>query len=128
MKYKYLVVRLHKELSIICDNNMDGSFATQSERRATLRQFGDDLARAGFNIRRMSAKDLKGRHVGALLRRWQSEGLPISTIKNRMVVLRWWAEKIGNPGAIMSDENLVLEKLIAPTPDAGLVVSEFPES
>lgn len=76
----------------------------------------------------MSAKDLKGRHVGALLRRWQTEGLPIFTIKNRMVVLRWWAEKIGNPGAIMSDENLVLERLIAPTPDAGLVVSEFPES
>ena len=52
----------------------------------------------------------------------------IFTIKNRMVVLRWWAEKMGNPGAIMSDENLVLERLIAPTPDAGLVVSEFPES
>lgn len=128
MKYKYLVVRLHRELSIICDNNMDGSFAIQSERRATLRQFGDDLARAGFNIRRMSAQDLKGRHVGALLRRWQSEGLPISTIKNRMVTLRWWAEKIGNPGAIMSDEKLGLEKVLSPTPHVELVVAEFPKS
>ena len=58
----------------------------------------------------MSAQDLKGRHVGALLRRWQSEGLAVSTIKNRMAVVRWWAEKIGNPGAVKSNEDLGIEK------------------
>lgn len=104
------MARLHNDLFSICDRNRDGSFATQSNRRAILRQFADDLARAGFNIRMMAAQDLKGRHVGALLRFWQAEGLAVSTIKNRMAVLRWWAEKIGNPGAVKSNEELGIEK------------------
>jgi hypothetical protein len=104
------MARLHNELFAICDRNRDGSFSTQANRRAILRQFADDLARAGFNIRQMSARDLKGRHVGALLRRWQAESLAVSTIKNRMAVLRWWAEKIGNPGAVKSNDELGIEK------------------
>lgn len=75
-----------------------------------LRQFADDLARAGFNIRQMQAQDLKGRHVGALLRHWNSEGLAVATIKNRMAALRWWAEKVGNPGAVKTNEELGIEK------------------
>ena len=58
----------------------------------------------------MQAQDLKGRHVGALLRHWQAEGLAVSTIKNRMSVIRWWAEKIGNPGAVKSNDDLGIEK------------------
>ena len=46
----------------------------------------------------------------ALLRRWQAESLAVSTIKNRMAVLRWWAEKIGNPGAVKSNDELGIEK------------------
>ena len=57
----------------------------------------------------MGAQDLKGRHVGALLRRWESEGIAVSTIKNRMAVLRWWAEKVGNPGAVKSNDELGIE-------------------
>lgn len=109
------MARLHNELFAICDRNRDGSFATQSNRRAILRQFADDLARAGFNIKKMQAQDLKGRHVGALLRHWQSENLAISTIKNRMAILRWWAEKIGNPGAVKSNDDLGIEKRIYTT-------------
>ena len=104
------MARLHNDLFAICDRNRDGSFATQANRRAILRQFVDDLARAGFNIRQLKAQDLKGRHVGALLRRWQDEGLAVSTIKNRMAVLRWWAEKVGNPGAVKSNDDLGIEK------------------
>ena len=104
------MARLHNDLFAICDRNRDGSFSTQANRRAILRQFADDLARAGFNIRQMGAQDLKGRHVGALLRRWQDEGLAVSTIKNRMAVVRWWADKIGNPGAVKSNEELGIDK------------------
>jgi integrase len=43
---------------------------------------------------------LKGRHVQALLRQWQVDGISAATMKNRMAVLRWWAEKIDNPGAV----------------------------
>lgn len=104
------MARLHNDLFAICDRNRDGSFSTQANRRTLLRQFADDLARAGFNIRQMGAQDLKGRHVGALLRHWQAENLAVSTIKNRMSVLRWWAEKVGNPGAVKSNEDLNIEK------------------
>ena len=109
------MARLHNDLFAICDRNRDGSFATQSNRRAILRQFADDLSLSGFNIKLMGAQDLKGRHVGALLRRWQAEGLAVSTIKNRMAVLRWWAEKIGNPGAVKSNDELGIENRVLTT-------------
>ncbi len=109
------MARLHNDLFAICDRNRDGSFSTQADRRAMLRLFADDLARAGFNIRQMGAQELKGRHVGALLRRWQAEGLAVSTIKNRMAALRWWADKIGNPGAVKSNEALGIENRVYAT-------------
>lgn len=109
------MARLHNDLFSMCDRNRDGSFATQANRRAILRQFADDLARAGFNIKQLAATDLKGRHVGALLRRWKDEGLAVSTIKNRMAVLRWWAEKVGNPGAVKSNEELGIDKRVYAT-------------
>jgi len=40
---------------------------------------------------------LKGRHINALLRQWQADGLSPATQKNRMNVLRWWAAYIGKP-------------------------------
>ncbi|WP_238582898.1 phage integrase N-terminal domain-containing protein [Isoalcanivorax pacificus] len=46
----------------------------------------------------MKASSLKGKHVQALLDRWQGEGLSSGTIKNRLSHLRWWAEKIGESG------------------------------
>lgn len=82
-----------------------------------LRQFADDLARAGFNIRLMKAHDLKGRHVGALLKQWKSENVALATQKNRLSVLRWWAEKIGNPGGVKSNEELGLDNRVYVTND-----------
>ena len=106
--------KLHEELFSICDRNRDGAHATQADRRAILRQFADDLSRE-FNVKLMGAHELKGRHVNALLRRWESEGLAVSTIKNRMAVLRWWAEKIGNPGAVKSNDELGIDKRVFAT-------------
>jgi hypothetical protein len=54
------------------------------------------LREAGF--RQMQARSLKGKHVQALLERWQAEGLSAGTLKNRMAHLRWWAEKVGTVG------------------------------
>src|SRR5690606_8053968 len=51
----------------------------------------------------MRATSLKGKHVEALLQRWQAEGLSAGTLKNRMAHLRWWAEKIGKAGVIPTD-------------------------
>jgi hypothetical protein len=63
------------------------------------------LREAGF--RRMSSTSLKRKHVEALLERWQAEGLSPGTLKNRLAALRWWAEKVGNAGAIPADNAML---------------------
>jgi site-specific recombinase XerD len=78
--------------------NPDGSYSTQAGRKAILLQAAAHLRAAGYKDLKVAG--LKGRHVQALLKQWQADGLSAATQKNRMAALRWWAEKIGNPGAI----------------------------
>lgn len=89
------------ELRALCRRNRDGSHATQADRITILTLVSRQLLEAGF--RRMQATSLKRKHVDPLLERWLAEGLSPGTIKNRMAALRWWAQKVGNPGAIPAD-------------------------
>ncbi len=82
----------------LCLRNRDGSHATQADRQRSLSLAARQLREAGF--RQMRATSLKGKHVEALLQRWQAEGLSAGTLKNRMAHLRWWAEKIGKAGIL----------------------------
>ena len=86
------------ELTGLMRRNPDGSYLTQAGRRAILIQAAAHLRQAGYKD--LDVAGLKGRHVKALLKQWQAEGLSAATQKNRMAALRWWAEKIGNPGAV----------------------------
>ncbi|WP_283202110.1 phage integrase N-terminal domain-containing protein, partial [Acinetobacter baumannii] len=61
-----------------------------------LKLFTEQLAKNGYDVKTMSPKDLKGRHVNKLLEQWRKDGVSTGTIKNRMVTIRWWAEKVGN--------------------------------
>ncbi|EIK53160.1 integrase [Stutzerimonas stutzeri TS44] len=85
----------------LCHRNRDGSHNTQADRMRSLTLSGRQLLEAGF--RQMKASSLKGKHVQALLDRWQGEGLSSGTIKNRLSHLRWWAEKIGKSGILPAD-------------------------
>jgi len=85
----------------LCLRNRDGSHATQADRQRSLTLAARQLREAGF--RQMRATSLKGKHVEALLQRWQAEGLSAGTIKNRMAHLRWWAEKVGKAGILPTD-------------------------
>ncbi|GAB1833535.1 integrase domain-containing protein [Achromobacter xylosoxidans] len=85
----------------LCQRNRDGSHATQADRQRSLTLAACQLREAGF--RQMRATSLKGKHVEALLQRWQAEGLSAGTIKNRMAHLRWWAEKVGKAGILPTD-------------------------
>lgn len=89
------------ELTTLCRRNRDGSHATQAGRLQVLRQVADELKASGFG--RMGARSLKPKHVDALVKRWQAEGLAAGTRKNRLAVLRWWAEKVGKPAVIARD-------------------------
>jgi integrase len=90
-------------LRLLCQRNRDGSHATQADRERTLTLASRQLREAGF--RQMRASSLKGKHVDALLKRWQAEGLSAGTLKNRLACLRWWAEKVGKGSAIPSDNS-----------------------
>lgn len=85
----------------LCLRNRDGSHATQADRQRSLNLVARQLREAGF--RQMRAISLKGKHVEALLQRWQTEGLSAGTLKNRMAHLRWWAEKVGKAGILPAD-------------------------
>ncbi len=85
----------------LCQRNRDGSHNTQADRMRSLALAARQLREAGF--RQMKASSLKGKHVQALLDRWQGEGLSSGTLKNRLSHLRWWAEKIGKSGILPAD-------------------------
>lgn len=95
--------RLEYQLHQICRRNCDGSFATQSNRREMLSLFSKELKEIGYKVNNLKAHDLKGRHVNALVKKWQSEKKSIGTIKNRMSTLRWLFEKIGKSEVIKSN-------------------------
>ena len=75
----------------LCRRNRDGSHNTQADRMRSLSLAARQLREAGF--RQMKASSLKGKHVQALLERWQGEGLSSGTIKNRLSHLRWWPKR-----------------------------------
>lgn len=93
---------LNYELKRLGERNRDGSFATQANRWHILKLCADQLHELGYH--KLHAHELKGRHVQALVQRWQREALSVGTIKNRLAALRWWAEKVGRT-AVMARGN-----------------------
>ena len=65
--------RLEYQLLQICHHNRDGSFATQANRREMLSLFSRELKDIGYKINNLKPHDLKGRHINALVKKWQSE-------------------------------------------------------
>ncbi|EAO5526654.1 integrase [Salmonella enterica] len=96
--------KLNYELKNLCKRNHDGAFVTQKNRHNGLQLMADQLQAVGFHTRVMSVHDLKGRHVNRLVSLWKQQALSDATMKNRLAMLRWWAEKIGNPGAVKTSE------------------------
>ncbi len=93
---------LNYELKQLGLHNRDGSFVTQSQRAHTLSLMADQLYALGY--KKLHAIDLKGRHVNALVRLWQTQQLSPGTLKNRLSMLRWWAGKVGK-SAVVSPDN-----------------------
>ena len=94
---------LNYQLKQLCRRNRDGSFATQADRERMLALFANQLREMGY--RHMRADSLKPKHVEALVERWKAEEISTGTFKNRLSVLRWWAEKIGKPNVVARDND-----------------------
>ena len=82
---------LNYQLKQLCHRNRDGSYATQAKRMDHLMLIANQLYDLGY--RGMKSRSLKQKHVDALVKGWAHQELAAGTIKNRMSVLRWWAEK-----------------------------------
>jgi integrase len=53
-----------------------------------------------LGYRGMTARSLKPKHVEALVTQWFDQGLSIGTLKNRMAVIRWWAQKVDKQNVV----------------------------
>lgn len=93
--------KLNYELKTLCRHNKDGSYATQHGRHNILQLAANQLPLLGYT--HMGAASLKPKHIETLVKQWQSEGLSIGTLKQRLSALRWWAEKICKPNIIARD-------------------------
>ncbi|WP_339671435.1 phage integrase N-terminal domain-containing protein [Dasania marina] len=92
---------LNYQLKSLCERNQDGSRSTQADRFQLLQTMANHLNELGY--RRMEAKSLKPKHIDALVDKYLEEDLTPGTIKNRLAVLRWWAEKIGKQNVVAKD-------------------------
>ena len=93
--------QLNHDLKRLLDDARDGAFGTRAGRSFSLARMANTLHELGY--RRLRATGLKGKHVEALVREWQRQGLSIGTVKNRMSHLRWWARRIGKPNVVRPD-------------------------
>ena len=93
--------QLNHDLKRLQEDARDGAYGTRSGRSFNLAQMANTLHDLGY--RRLRATGLKGKHVEALVREWQRQGLTEGTMKNRMSHLRWWAKRIGKPNVMRAD-------------------------
>ena len=76
----------------LCERNPDGSYATRANRLRTLVAAGRALHELEYKL--THPQGLKPKHIEALVTRWQQEEQTSGTLKNKLSVLRWWAEKV----------------------------------
>lgn len=89
---------LNYQLKQLCHRNRDGSYATQARRMHHLMLIANQLYALGYH--KMQARSLKPKHIEALVKDWLRQDLAIGTIKNRMAILRWWAEKVDKQNVV----------------------------
>lgn len=91
------------DLTRLTTTHREGSYATQQARRAVLKQTGEHLSQEFKGLR---ARGVKQRHIRKLVGEWQSEGLSVGTMKNRLAHLRWAATKLGRATVVPSNAEL----------------------
>ena len=79
-------------------NNTERSHGTQASRSSHLHIMARELSEMGY--RHLSPRNLKRKHVDALVGRWLEAKLAIVTIKSRVSTMRWLAKTIGKPNVV----------------------------
>jgi hypothetical protein len=89
--------RLAHDMRAICRRNPQGSHRTQLDRQRTLLLCATQLDR------RKKAINLTAADIRLLVNGWHADRLAASTIRFRLVCLRWLATKVGKPEIVGSD-------------------------
>ncbi len=89
---------LNYQLKQLCRRNRDGSYRTQADRERQLTLIANQLHTLGY--RKMNTQSLKPKHVEALVKHWQGGELSVGAIKNRLSVIRWWAQKVNRQNVV----------------------------
>lgn len=89
---------LNYQLKQLCRRNRDGSYRTQADRERQLTLIANQLRALGY--RKMNAQSLKPKHVEALVKQWQEGDISVGAIKNRLTVIRWWAQKVNRQNVV----------------------------
>ena len=89
---------LNYQLKQLCRHNRDGSYRTQADRERQLTLIANQLHTLGY--RKMNTQSLKPKHIEALVKHWQGEDLSVGAIKNRLSVIRWWAQKVNRQNVV----------------------------
>ena len=89
---------LNYQLKQLCQRNRDGSYRTQADRERQLTLIANQLHTLGY--RKMNTQSLKPKHVEALVKHWQKEEISVGAIKNRLTVIRWWAQKVNRQNVV----------------------------
>jgi integrase len=89
---------LNYQLKQLCRQRREGSYTTQVNRERMLTLAANELHALGY--RGMTDRSLKPKHIEALVKHWFGQDLSIGTIKNRMAVIRWWAQKVNKQNVV----------------------------
>jgi integrase len=89
---------LNYQLKQLCQQCRQDSYATQVNRERMLTLLANELHTLGY--RGMTARSLKPKHVEAQVKHWFDQELSKGTIKNRMAVIRWWAQRVDKQNVV----------------------------
>jgi len=89
---------LNYQLKKLCRHCREGAYGTQNKRERMLTLMANQLYELGY--RGMTTRSLKPKHVEALVTHWFDQGLSIGTLKNRLAVIRWWAQKVDKQNVV----------------------------
>ncbi len=94
-------------LKQLLKNDNTGSYATRYDRERLLITFVNDLNKVGY--KGFNIKNLKGKHIEAIVNYWKKEQLGNATIKNRLAAIRHFANLINKSTAIPTNSELKIE-------------------
>ena len=96
--------QLTYDIRAICSRNPEGAYRTQTDRLRTLL-----LCMRGLD-RRKKAINLNADDIRLLVHQWHRKHLAASTIRFRLLCLRWLARKIAKPDLVGPDRAYAVDR------------------